>query len=124
MEIVVVVTIIALLAALVAPRIMGQLGSARTNIAKSEASSIAQAISLYITDSGSALNDDVELEVLLLPPDDGGGPNGPYLNKKEDLEDPWGNAYVIIIPGEVNYDYDIISAGEDGEIGTEDDITN
>ena len=35
-----------------------------------------------------------------------------------------GNAYEIRIPGEVNYDFDVVSLGDDGEMGTEDDITN
>ena len=124
MEIIVVVTIIALLAALVAPRLIGRVGWAKESKAKSEVRSIGTAVSMYITDSGSTLNDSFDLEVLLLPPEDGGGPQGPYLQKSDDLIDPWENLYAIRIPGEVNYDFDVYSIGPDGQAGTEDDISN
>jgi type II secretory pathway pseudopilin PulG len=68
--------------------------------------------------------DDFDLETHLLTADDGGGPSGPYLQKADDLNDPWGTPYSIRIPGEVNYDFDIVSAGEDRKFDTEDDVTN
>ena len=43
----------------------------------------------------------------------------PYLNNPNDLLDPWGNPYVVLIPGEVNYDFDIVSYGADGQPGGE-----
>ncbi len=124
MEIIVVVTIIALLAALIAPRLIGRVGWAKESKAKSEVRSIGTAVNMYITDSGMTLDDSFDLEVLLLPPDDGGGPQGPYLQKRDDLIDPWENLYAIRIPGEVNYDFDVYSIGPDGQSGTEDDIYN
>ncbi len=124
MEIIVVVTIIALLAALIAPRLIGRVGWAKEGKAKSEVRSIGTAVSMYITDSGMTLDDSFDLEVLLLPPTDGGGPQGPYLQKADDLVDPWDNLYAIRIPGEVNYDFDVYSVGPDGQSGTEDDISN
>lgn len=124
-EIIVVVTIIAILAGIIAPRIMSNVGKAKSSRAKSEAKQIASLITNYMLDVQiSRIEDDFELEVLLLVPDDGGGPNGPYLQKRGALVDPWGNPYEIRIPGDINYDFDIISLGEDGEMGTEDDITN
>ena len=45
----------------------------------------------------------------------------PYLNNADDLIDPWGNEYVILIPGEYNYDFDIISYGAKGQPGGEGD---
>ncbi len=124
MEIIVVVTIIALLAALIAPRLIGRVGWAKESKAKSEVRSIGTAVTMYITDSGMTLNDSFDLEVLLLPPEDGGGPQGPYLNKADDLIDPWENLYAIRVPGDVNYDFDVYSIGPDGHAGTEDDISN
>ena len=62
--------------------------------------------------------------MLLIPATDGGGPQGPYFNKQDDLLDPWDNPYLIRVPGEVNYDFDIFSVGPDGQEGTEDDIVN
>ncbi len=124
MEIIVVVTIIALLATLIGPRLIGQVARAKESKAKSEVRAIGTAVTMYVTDTGTTLNDSFDLEVLLLPPDDGGGPQGPYLNKADDLIDPWENLYAVRIPGEVNYDFDVYSIGPDGQSGTEDDIFN
>ncbi len=124
MEIIVVVTIIALLATLVGPRLIGQVARAKESKAKSEVRAIGTAVTMYVTDTGTTLNDSFDLEVLLLPPDDGGGPQGPYLNKADDWIDPWENLYAVRIPGEVNYDFDVYSVGPDGHAGTEDDISN
>lgn len=123
-EIIVVVTIIALLAALVAPRLFGRLTWAKVNAAKAEVKSIATAVEVYINDTGGILRDDFDLDVLLLTLEDGGGPLGPYLNKQEDLIDPWEIPYVVRVPGDVNPDFDIISYGPDGLEGSEDDIIN
>lgn len=124
MEIIVVVTIIALLATLVAPRLIGQVFRAKVSKAKSEVRAIGTAVTMYVTDTGTALVDSFDLDVLLLPPEEGGGPQGPYLNKADDLIDPWENLYAIRVPGEVNYDFDVYSIGPDGHAGTEDDISN
>lgn len=124
-EIIVVVTIIAILAGIIAPRLMSNVGKAKESRAKSEAKQIASLITNYMLDMQlSRIDDDFDLETLLLVPDDGGGPNGPYLQKRGALVDPWGRPYEIRVPGEVNYDFDIVSLGDDGEMGTEDDITN
>lgn len=123
-EIIVVVTIIALLAAVVAPRLMDRIGWAKNKTAATGVKAIATAVQMYVADTGISLNDGFELEQLLLPAEDGGGDQGPYLEKSDDLLDPWKNAFVIKVPGDVNYSFDIISVGEDGQLGTEDDITN
>jgi general secretion pathway protein G len=128
LEIIVVVTIIALLAALVAPKLLSQFGSAKSNIAKGETAGLASAVNLYLVDKGlSQVPDDFDLEVLLLTPESGGGPNGPYLQKTQDIYDPWERKYMIRVPGEVNVDFDIVSYGEDGQPGGDGaskDVTN
>ena len=128
LEIIVVVTIIALLAAVVAPRLFGQVGAARQKAARAKASTVAKAVSLYLLDEGySAPPDDFDLTTLRLSPQDGGGTNGPYLEKDEDLLDPWDRPFVLRVPGEVNASFDVVSYGEDGEPGGEganEDITN
>ena len=123
-EIIVVVTIIAVLAALIAPRLYGRLDWAKTRRAHADVNSIETAVNLYLSDTGDVLNPSFELEMLLIPATDGGGPQGPYFNKQDDLLDPWDNPYLIRVPGEVNYDFDIFSVGPDGQEGTEDDIVN
>ena len=127
LEIIVVVMIIAVLATLVAPRLLGRVGSAKQTAAKAKAATIAKTVNLYILDMGlSSPSDDFDLEVLLLHPDDGGGPSGPYLERADDIIDPWGNNFEILVPGDINASFDIISFGEDGEQGGEEanaDIT-
>ena len=123
MEMIVVVTIIALLAGLIVPRLWSRVGAAKVSVAKSAVSNIATQVHAYVLDTGTRIDDDFDLRVLLAPPNDGGGPNGPYLQKKDDLVDPWENELIIRVPGEVNYDFDVVSAGEDGAFGTPDDIT-
>lgn len=123
-EIVVVVTIIALLAALVVPRLWSRLAVAKKNVAQAEVKQIENAVNMYLADTGEALSSDFDLDLLTLPPDEGGGPEGPYFPKKEGLVDPWNNPYFIRVPGEINYDFDIVSVGPDGQEGTEDDVVN
>lgn len=119
LEMIVVVTIIALLATLVAPRLLSQMGRSRNNVAKAEASKLAQTVRLYLLDNMLTKPfAGMELGVLLEGDD-------PYLGKADDIIDPWKHEYVLIVPGQVNtYDFDIVSLGEDGQLGTEDDITH
>jgi general secretion pathway protein G len=113
LEIMVVVTIIAVLATLVAPRVWNALAKSKTQAAQAEVRVLAQQIGLYMMDNNiSRLPDDFELEVLTT------GDN-PYLNKKEDIIDPWNNTYVVVVPGEHNIDFDVMTYGADGEPGGE-----
>ncbi len=123
-EIIVVVTIIALLSAVIAPRLIGRMTWAKVNAAKAEVKAIETAVNLYLNDTGVLLNSNFDIDILILPPEDGGGPQGPYFSKAEDILDPWGNPYLMRVPGDVNYDFDIFSAGPDLQEGTEDDIVN
>jgi general secretion pathway protein G len=71
-----------------------------------------------MTEQGlSRPSDDFELDMLLEGDD-------PYLDNADQLIDPWGNRYVIVIPGEVNVDFDIVSYGSDGERGGEGDAAD
>ncbi len=123
-EVIVVVTIIAVLAALIAPRLFGRLTWAKVRAAETEASAIETAVNLYLNDTGGTLTSNFELEALLVPADEGGGPQGPYFSKADDLLDPWNNPYALRVPGVKNYDFDVVSSGPDGQEGTEDDISN
>ncbi|UCD76931.1 MAG: type II secretion system protein GspG [Phycisphaerales bacterium] len=115
LEVIVVVTIIALLAALVAPKLLINVEKSKRKIAQADVSSIAQQVSLYLLDNGmSKPSDDLDLEMLVEGPE-------PYLRAK-DLLDPWGNPYVIRtgIDAE-NPDFDIVSYAADGLPGGEGD---
>ncbi len=108
LEVIVAVTIVALLATLVVPRLLTNIGTTKHKIAVAETSSIAQQINLYMVDNSiTQLPSDFDLQVLV----------GKYLNKAGDLVDPWGHDYIVLVPGDVNPDFDVISYGRDGEPG-------
>lgn len=115
------VTIIAILAAIFVPRLGRFIAGAKDKRAQSEAAQLAQQVQLYLTDNGmSSIPDDFDLEVLVEGDD-------PYLPNAKALLDPWGNPYNLIIPGVVNFEFDIVSYGADGQPGGEgesSDITN
>jgi general secretion pathway protein G len=121
-EILVVVTIIALLASLVGWKVMSALGKSKQATAQAQASAIANAIQNYKMDTGlSSIEDGFDPRVLLLDPSQGGGAGGPYMEKRTEdaVTDPWGRIFIIRAPGEVYVDFDVISYGADGQPGGE-----
>ena len=118
-EIIVVVTIIAVIATLIVPKLLTHVGSARQATAQSKASTINQQITIYLLEKGlSSIPNDFELELLTLNESDGGAPSGPLL-KPNDILDPWGKPFDLLIPGDNDSDFSVISYGEDGELGGE-----
>jgi general secretion pathway protein G len=111
LEIIVVVTIIALLATLIAPRLLGRIGQAKSAVASAEVNELAKQVQLYMVDNGiSKLGDDFELSMLT-------SGTSPYV-KAGDLVDPWGHDYVVLVPGEHNpNDFDVLCYGADGQPG-------
>ena len=117
-EVIVMVTIVAILGAVVATTMLQQGAEGKAQAAKIGANRIRSAINLYLIDQGlSKPPNDFDLEALTLRSEDGGGRNGPYLNSFDHLYDPWDNAYIILSPGDVNFDYDVVSYGEGGQVG-------
>ncbi|MSR18473.1 MAG: prepilin-type N-terminal cleavage/methylation domain-containing protein [Phycisphaerales bacterium] len=117
-EVIVAITIVAIMAAVVVPRLIKYVGQAKEKRAKAEVAQLAQLVRLYMTDSGvSTVPADFDL-MLLAEGDDA------YLDNKDGLLDPWGNSYEIRIPGEVNIDFDIICLGADGITGGEGEGTD
>ncbi len=115
LEVIVAVTIVAILAAVIAPRVGRFIGQANDKKARVEAASLANQVRAYLVEAGlSKIPEDFELEVLTEGDD-------PYLTSKTDLLDPWKNAYVILVPGRVNFDFDVMSYGSDGQPGGEGD---
>ncbi len=120
-EMLLVVTIIGILAALVIPRIAGTSNTARITAATADIKGgLKTAIDRYEVENGQyprSLND------LVQKPNDAKNWNGPYLD--EVPKDPWGNGYVYVYPGRNNASgYDLYSVGPDGQDGTADDIGN
>ena len=139
-EIMVVVAILAILAALVVPRIMGRTDDAKRTAAKVQIRSIEGALQLYKLDNGIYPTTEQGLKALVEKPAIGVVPKkwkiGGYLPKLP--EDPWGNPYKYLSPAQtavqssgqgstLKAEYEIISLGTDGEVGGEGvnaDITN
>ena len=129
-EIMVVMIIIGILAALVTPRLIQRADEARVTEARIQIKNFETALRMYKMDNGFYPSTDQGLGALIVPPLTGEIPGnfreGGYLEKKSLPADPWDNPYVYISPGEFN-DYDIISLGADGKPGGEKyaaDITN
>ncbi len=129
-ELMVVIVILGILAAIIAPRLVGRTDDARVAQAKIQIKNFETALKLFKMDNGFYPSTEQGLEALISKPTIGRIPKnyrkGGYLEKKKLTPDPWGNPYVYISPG-VNSEYDIISYGADGQPGGEGydaDITN
>ena len=121
-ELLVVLVILTLLASLVGPRLLDQLGGAKTKSAKIQISEIEQAMDIYKLDTGRYPLDSEGLQSLIQKPSSASGWNGPYL-KKALPADPWGGAYQYKSAGR-NGSPDIFSLGADGKVGGEGDAAD
>ena len=121
-EIMVVIVILALLAALVGPKIMGRSDDAKIADAKVQIRNIESALKLYKLDSSFYPTTEQGLQALVAKPTVGQIPKNykaeGYLESKSVPKDPWGNDYVYLSPG-ANGDYDLCSYGADGAKGGE-----
>jgi|SRR5579871_170022 len=115
-EMLVVVTIIALFAALVAPVMFKQGDKARVAAAKAQIESFRTALGSYKLDTGVLPSAEEGLQALRVKPANLDQWQGPYLPKDIPL-DPWGHPYVYKYPGEHGDEPDIICYGADGQPG-------
>lgn len=116
-ELIVAITIMAILAAIVVPNVNRWLGFTNANRAKADAATISNAVRMHMSEHGlSTLPGDFDLIELTE------GDN-PQL-KPNQLLDPWNNPYQIRIPGEINFDFDVYSMGSDGQVGGEGDAAD
>ncbi|MBI4309695.1 MAG: type II secretion system major pseudopilin GspG [Candidatus Omnitrophica bacterium] len=125
-EIMLVVIIIGVLAAMAVPNITGRSEQARITAARTDIeSNLTTALDLYHMDTGRYPASAQGLDALLTASTDAPAQwNGPYLKKKKLPKDPWGHSYVYVSPGAHNKDsYDLSSPGPDG-VESGDDITN
>ena len=116
-EVIVMVTIVAILGAVVATTVLQQGAEGKRQAAKIGASRLRSAIVSYLQSKDLSRPGDLDLDLLLLRQEDGGGPNGPYLVNQDHLLDPWGRRYEIDTQPTYNLDWDIVSYGEDGQPG-------
>ena len=116
-EILVVVTIIGLLAALVGPRLWKRISGGKQVAAKAQIELFGTALDAFRLDTGRYPTSEEGLKALREKPSSGDNWNGPYL-PKEIPNDPWKRPYVYKCPGD-HGDYDLISYGADGVEGGE-----
>ncbi len=122
-ELMLVVTIIGILAALVVPKMVGRSEQARETAARADIASFSTALDSFEVDNGYYPKGSAGLADLVTAPRDARNWHGPYV--KEISKDPWGNNYIYECPGRRNPNsYDLLSMGRDGRQGTEDDIAN
>jgi general secretion pathway protein G len=117
-EIMVVIVILGLLAALVVPKLIGRTEEAKKTQSRVQIKHIQQALELFKLDNGFFPGTDQGLEALVRVPEAGRIPKnyrkGGYIDRVP--KDPWGNPYVYVSPG-THDDYDISSYGADGVAG-------
>lgn len=117
-EIMVVIMIIGILGALVAPKVIGRLGESRVTAARTDIASLSQALKLYKLDNQRYPTTEQGLKALTEKPTTGPAANGwktgGYLEKLP--LDPWKNPYQYLSPG-VKSEIDVYSFGADGQPG-------
>jgi len=117
-EIMVVVVIMGILAALVVPKLMGRTDDARIIAAKQDISTLMQALKLYRLDNQRYPTTEQGLQALVAKPTAGppanGWKSGGYIDKLPN--DPWGNPYQYLSPG-LKQEIDVFSLGADGQPG-------
>jgi len=117
-EIMVVVVIMGILAALVVPKLMGRTDDARIMAARSDISTLMQSLKLYRLDNQRYPTTEQGLQALVSKPTSGPAANGwkqgGYIDKLP--KDPWGNPYQYLSPG-LRGEIDVFSFGADGQPG-------
>lgn len=119
LEILVVLSIIALLAAVVGPRVVGYLTRAKSQTAGFQLDSLKTSTELFFVDMGRYPTTEEGLRALIAAPPEASAWQGPYLEAEEALTDPWGRAYLYKVPGENGRAFAISTLGADGAPGGE-----
>ena len=122
-EIMVVITILGILAALIVPRVVGRTDDARITAARQDIGAIMQALKLYRLDNGRYPSTDQGLRALVEKPSTEPLPNnwkaGGYLERSGVPKDPWGKEYQYLNPGRDGREIEVFSLGRDGQTGGE-----
>lgn len=116
LELLVVLAILGLLAAIIAPQVIKYLGTSRTQTAKVQIQNVVAALELYRLDVGRYPSPQESLKALVAAPPTANGWNGPYLKKESALVDPWGDPYLYKVPGD-HGEVDVFSLGSDKQPG-------
>ncbi len=116
LELLVVLAILGLLAAIVGPRVIKYLGSSKTQAAIVQARNIASSAELFRLDAKRYPTPQEGLVALVKPPAGVALWNGPYLPEQSALTDPWGAPYRFKVPGD-HGEIDVYSLGADNAPG-------
>ena len=117
-EIMVVVIIIGLLAAVIVPQVINKVDEARISKAKADIQSLETALTMYRLDNSKYPTTDQGLQALVVQPTDPSIRHwriGGYLQRVS--KDPWGNDYGYTFPGTHGREYDLFTLGADGQPG-------
>lgn len=117
LEVLVVLLILSLVAAVGTPQVMKYLGKAKSDSARLQVESIASALDLYKLEVGRYPPQDPGLMALLVRPPQQARWNGPYLRKPEQLIDPWGVPFTYRAPGTDGRNFDLFTLGADQAVG-------
>lgn len=120
LELMVVIVIIGVLAALIAPKVLEKVGQAKSTAARSDINNLMNALKMYKLDNGRYPSQDQGLQALVAKPTAGSIPSNwkGYLDKLKD--DPWQHPYQYANPG-THGDIDVFSFGADGQPGGDGD---
>ena len=116
LELLVVLAILGLLAAIVGPQVIRYLGSSRSQTAHVQAKNIVAALELYKLDAGRYPTPEEGLPALVKAPASDPAWNGPYIADAAALNDPWGKPYQMKSPGD-HGEIDVFTYGSDGAAG-------
>lgn len=112
LELLVVLAIMGMLAAIIAPQVIRYLGTSRTSTAKVQIQYVMQGLELFRLDVGRYPTQQEGLEALVVAPATAQSWNGPYLKKESALRDPWGVNYLYQVPGQ-HGEVDVFTLGQD-----------
>ena len=118
LELLVVLVILGLLAAVAGPQVMKHVGGAKSSTAKLQIEEFGAALDMFKLEVGRYPNTQEGLQALSEAPSGATNWNGPYLKKKTVPKDPWGNDYHFESPGQHGA-FDIFSYGADNREGGE-----
>lgn len=117
-ELVVVITILGVLAAVIIPRLFGRVGESKQAVARQKIAVLEQQVNLFQTDNERYPTAQEGLKALIRAPADVSDNWRPYV-KDKDILDPWGIEFYYQFPGRQSFDFDIFTYGSDGQEGGE-----
>jgi general secretion pathway protein G len=118
-EVLAVLLILGLIAAIVTPQVLGQMERAKVRAARLQAEGILTAVESMAADLGRLPTEVEGVKSLLVAPADAPGWQGPYMRDERRIMDPWGRPFLLKVPGPEGSNFSIQSLGSDGKTGGE-----